>query len=151
MTVLHLYFEVWAWTDQGFQDWGCNCENSGDLCPFWHISDYLRTPPISTSIFFFTPGFAIPVDPLFRWPTFASAANVVPRDSRVDFDIKSLPKKTLSPVNCAQGKSDSIHHETLKIYVEPRDSNATICSKRLQSWLCHQETSGSTFATELTF
>ena len=21
------------------------CENSGDLCPFWHISDQLRTPP----------------------------------------------------------------------------------------------------------
>ena len=24
MTVIYLYFEVWVWTDQGFQVWGCN-------------------------------------------------------------------------------------------------------------------------------
>ena len=32
-------------TDQGFQVWGWNWENSGHLCPFWHFFDWLRTPP----------------------------------------------------------------------------------------------------------
>ena len=45
MTVLYLYFEVWGGTDQGFQVQGCNWENSGHLCPFWHLFDRLRTPP----------------------------------------------------------------------------------------------------------
>ena len=45
MTVLYLYFEVWGGTNQGFQVWGCNWENSGHLCPFWQFFDRLRTPP----------------------------------------------------------------------------------------------------------
>ena len=65
---------------------------------------------------FFLQGFAIRVDLLFHWPMFASAANVVPRDSRADYHIKRLQEKAPAPrdsgVNCAQGKCDFIHQET---------------------------------------
>ena len=81
--------------------WICSVDNVDDsirritfvlfrfchLCEFCPLTMFMT---VSKRLLLFCPGFAIRVDLLSHWLTFASAANVAPRDSRVDFDMKRL-------------------------------------------------------------
>ena len=78
----------------------------------------------------FCSGFAIPVDLIFHWPKFASAANVAPRDSRVDFGIKRLGSKL------GTRQKPRLYQGIRKLSTTRRDFNINCVTKKLWVKFC---------------